>query len=206
MSVEIGLHFLLVVIGYGDIDIVENDAEAIDHLNLRHVNDIGTMGAQEFGLGQILVQLLHRHERHHTLAILQIEAHIVFQTFDVEDVVETDALKLIIALDKHETIALAGVLLQGGDKPLESLVGGFEEILVGDGLQKVVERTDLVAFDGILGEGRGEDDLRLTRQDLGNSTPESSGIWMSRKRSWTGFSRSTFMACMALLKTPFSSR
>ena len=92
MAVEIGLHLLLVVIGYGDINIVEHNAEAIDHLGLRHVHDIGTVGAQEFGLGQILIELLHRHQRHHPFTVLQIEPHIVFQSFDIKDIVETDAL------------------------------------------------------------------------------------------------------------------
>ena len=128
-----------------------------------------------------------------------MNAYVVLQTLDVEDVVKTDTKQFVVALDKHETVFTIGILFLSDTEPFERLVAGFQEVLVGDGLQQIVECTDLIAFDGILREGSGEDDLRVLGQDLGKFYAESSGIWMSRKSNCAGLSRRSFMAVMALL-------
>ncbi len=46
------------------------------------------------------------------------------------------------------------------------MVGGGEEIVVGDWLQEIVQGMDLEAFYGILAESRREYDLRSLRQHL----------------------------------------
>ena len=142
MKVEVGLHLVLVVLGDRDEDFVEDDAEAIDEGCLGHVNDIGTVGTQELGLGQILLKLLHRHERHDLVSIFQIEPHVVFQSFDIQNIVETDALEFVIGLNEHEAVATVGVLPLNDGEPLQGLVGGLEEVLVGNGLQQIVESVD----------------------------------------------------------------
>ena len=83
MLVEVELQLVFIVVGDGEEHIAEDDPEAVDGLYLRHVDDIGTVRTQELRLGQILVELLHRHERHEFLAILQADAHIILQTLDI---------------------------------------------------------------------------------------------------------------------------
>ena len=79
----------------------------------------------------------------------------------------SDLHQLVVALDEHETVAAVDILLHQHREPLEGFVGGLEEVIVGDGLQQVVEGIHLIAFDGILREGGGKDHLRLLGQDLG---------------------------------------
>ena len=87
MLVEVELQLVFIVVRDGEEHIAEDDTEAIDGLNLGHMDNVGTMGAQELRLGQILVELLHRHERHELLTVLQTDTHIVLQALDIEDVI-----------------------------------------------------------------------------------------------------------------------
>ena len=96
-----------------------------------------------------------------------MNAYIVLQSLDIEDVIEADAQQLVVALDEHETIFAVSVQLLCSAEPRECLVARLEEILIGDGLQQIVECTDLIAFDGVLREGCGEDNLGVLGQDLG---------------------------------------
>ena len=98
MYIEEVLHVILVVFGDGNVVLSEDNAKTIHKGCLRHVDDIRAMGTQELRPGQILLEFLHRHERHHLLTVFQIDTHIVFQTLDKEDVIEIDTLQLVIGL------------------------------------------------------------------------------------------------------------
>ena len=160
-------HLILVVVGHGDVLVAEDDAQAVDRLHLGHVDDIAAVGAQELGVGEVVLQTLHGHERHHLLTRLQVEAYVVLQSLDIENIVEVEAQQLVFALHKEETVLQMDVLLLLCGEQLQRLVRGLQEVLIADGLQQVVERTDTEAFDGILREGCGKDDLCLMGQDLG---------------------------------------
>ena len=51
--------------------------------------------------------------------------------------------------------------------PLQCFVGGFEEGIVTDGLQQIIQRIDFISFYRILAEGGGENDLRMLGQNAG---------------------------------------
>ena len=123
MLVEVVLHIVLVVLRYGDVGFAEDNAETVYEGRLSHVDDVGAVCAEELRTREILLKLLHRHERHDAVAILQIEAHVVFQTLDIEDVVEVDAQQLVVALDEHEAVAAVEILLHEHREPLQRLVG-----------------------------------------------------------------------------------
>ena len=116
MFVEVLLDIVLVGVGDGDVFVAKDDAEAVYLFDLGHVDDVRAMGAQELGTGQIVFEFLHTHKRHDALSVSEMDADIVLEAFDEEDVVEGDALQLVFALDIHE--AVGG---ETGTSPLGSL-------------------------------------------------------------------------------------
>lgn len=52
--IEVLLYHILVTVRDGDVLASNKDAESDHGLGLAHVDDIGTVGAHELGLGQIL--------------------------------------------------------------------------------------------------------------------------------------------------------
>ena len=64
MFVEILLDVFLVGVGDGNVFLAEDNTETVYQPNLRHVDNVGTMGAQKLWMGQVIFQFLHvRQER-----------------------------------------------------------------------------------------------------------------------------------------------
>ncbi len=110
--VNVLLHGILVAVGNGNELFAEDEPGPLDGGHHGHVDNIGAVDAQELRLGQIVLQLLHVHQAHNALAVLQVEAHIVLQALDVENLVEGNADELVVALDEEEAVLLH-VLLAG---------------------------------------------------------------------------------------------
>ena len=125
------------------------------------------MGAQEFRLGQILLEFLHRHERHDLLVVLKIETNVVLKSLNIQYIIETYSLKFVVALDEHKSVAAIYILSLGHIKPLQGLIGGFQEIVVRDWFQQIVECVNPESLDSILGKRSGKDNSCLSRQNLG---------------------------------------
>ena len=167
MGVKILLYIFLVAVGDGQILVAKDDAEALNGLCLRHVDNVRAVGTQEFGTGQVVLHLLHIHQTHNLLSVGQIDTDIVLQTFNVEDVVQGYTHQLVVALHIHKAVSSVGLLLLGDAEPVECLVRGLQEVLIAHRLHQIVQRRHLVTLDSILLEGGGEDDLRLLGQNLG---------------------------------------
>ena len=99
--------------------------------------------------------------------MLQVNLYVVFQSFDVENVVQTNLYELVVTLHVNEYIAVirafsmsvCGILRRLFHlKPCQCLVGRFEKLFVADRLQQVIQRIDPVAVQRILAECRCEDD------------------------------------------------
>jgi hypothetical protein len=69
MIIQVALNFVLVIISNRDIYFSEYDTIMLYGLDGRHMNNIGTMGAEEFWPRQEIVEFLHRDERLDVLAI-----------------------------------------------------------------------------------------------------------------------------------------
>ena len=130
------------------------------------MDDIRAVCAQELWSGEETLEFLQRHHRRYLLAALHHKVHVVFLTFDIEDVVQTDTLQFVVVLHEHETVALIGILLHTDRQPLQGLVGGFQKVLIRDGLQQIVNGIRLIPLNGILREGSRKDHLGRLRQDL----------------------------------------
>ena len=139
MFVEVLLDVVLVGVGDGDVFVAKDDAEAVYLFDLGHVDDVAAVGAQELGTGQIVFEFLHTHKRHNALSVSEMDADVVLEAFDEEDVVEDNALQLVFALDIHEAVGGAGLLATHEAEPFEGLVRGAQEVVVGDGFQQIVE-------------------------------------------------------------------
>ena len=137
--VEVLDDVVLVGVGDGDVFIAEDDAETVYLLYHGHVYDVGTVYSQELRTGQIVFELLHAHEAHNLLTVDEVDAQIVLEAFYILDVVEGHTHQLVVALDKHETVFYGCGAALNGAEPLQGLVGGFQEVVVGDGLHQVVE-------------------------------------------------------------------
>ena len=96
------LYVLFVGVGDGDVLVAEDDAETVDTLGLGHVDDIGAVGAQKFGTGQIVFKLFHVHKTHDLLPVSEIDAYIILESLNVQDVVKGYAYQLVVAFDEHE--------------------------------------------------------------------------------------------------------
>ena len=114
MLVEILLDIILIAVGDGNILVAKDNAETIDGMYPRHVNDIRAMGAQKLRTGKIVFKLLHIHERHDFLTIGKVYTHIILESLDIENVVKGNTQQLVVALDKHKAVLGVGLLLLHG--------------------------------------------------------------------------------------------
>ena len=103
MVVEILLYVVLVVIRYRYLYTIENYLETLHQRCLGHVYDKRAMGAQELWFGQILLEFLHRHERHDLLVVLKIETNVVLKSLNIQYIIETYSLQLVVALNEHKS-------------------------------------------------------------------------------------------------------
>ena len=159
MGVEVLLHVFLVTVGNGDVVVAEDNTETIHKANLGHVHDVGAVRAHELRGGETLFYAFHIHQAENgLLVVLKVYLHVVFQTFDEQNVIVLYLDKLVLTLHKDETVGSGCVYGRLRLKPLQSLVCSEKEGLVADGLQQVVQRINLVAVNGILAESGSEDD------------------------------------------------
>ena len=130
------------------------------------------MNAHELRPGQRLLNLLHVHQAHDRItAVGKINPDIIFQSLDIEDVVEHDLHQFVFALDKDETVVRGVLRLPYASEPFQCPVGTRQKIIIADRLHEIVDRIGLVPVDGILAECRREDDLRLLRKNPGKFKP-----------------------------------
>ena len=105
MFVNVLLHSLLVTLGYGDVVVAEDYAQAVYYVGLWHVDDEGTVYAHKLWLWKIVFQRFHVHQAQHLfLRRAEVYLHVVFQSFDVEYVVKEDTNQLILALYVYEAV------------------------------------------------------------------------------------------------------
>ena len=73
--------------------------------------NIRTVGTHKLVFRQQFFHALHTDQRHDTVAVDQLEAHIVLQSFNIKDVVKRHTNQLIVTLHENETVRMGGFLL-----------------------------------------------------------------------------------------------
>ena len=125
------------------------------------------MGTYELWTRQVILKRFHVHQRHYFLAVFEINSHIVFQTLNIQNVVEANLYQFVVALYKHEPILLVVVNLSNAVEPVECFLCHFDKTLVAYGFQQIAQGVILIAFESIFAEGGGEDDSCFLRQQFG---------------------------------------
>ena len=93
---------LFVIIGNGDIGFPEHDSVPLDDRDFGRLHNKRTMHAHKTALGEHLLYAFHAYERHYGLRLsLQVNFDIIFQPFDIKDLVQVNLLQFIIALHKY---------------------------------------------------------------------------------------------------------
>ena len=104
------LNVFLVTVGNGDVVVAEDNTETVHKANLGHVHDVGTVRAHELRGRETLFYPLHVHQAENgLLVVLKIYLHVVFQTFDEQNVIVLYLDKLVLTLHEDETVGSGGV-------------------------------------------------------------------------------------------------
>ena len=126
------------------------------------------MDAHEGGVRQPLLEFLHAHEHHHgAVSADEVDLQILAHALHATDVGDRHAHHLVLRLEE-DVVVLVYLRRAGGSCFLlvEQVIlavdtlGSLLKLFEAEGLEKIVVRIDLVALDGILAVGGGEDDQR----------------------------------------------
>lgn len=97
------LKFLFVLVAHGDEFLAKHNAATLNHFNLIEVDNERTMHAHELRLGKFALDGLNRAKRKNGLSLALDEyLYVIFQPFDVKDVVEIDAANFVLRLQKEK--------------------------------------------------------------------------------------------------------
>ncbi len=104
---------------------------------------------------------------------IEVEHHVVLHPADVDNLRQCHLAVFPIDLEENRRRDIVHAFPRG--IILLRFIHSHEELIVADGLQQEVEGTHLVALEGILFEGGGEDDLCLLGQHVSQLHPVEVG-------------------------------
>src|SRR6185437_9420482 len=134
--------------------VADLDLAFADVFDLADGHDIAAVRTDEFPRGKLLRDGLERHQREDRLTG-EVYFYIVVEAFDIEDLLEVHFYHLVVGLDKDVSFLqlLAGQVID----IFLRLVYRFQETVVLDGLQQVVDGVDIESVHGIFAECGGKD-------------------------------------------------
>ena len=105
------------LVGVADRDAVggDDDVVALDGFDLVEADDEGFVNSDEIGCGEGVLEGFHPHKGEDRRRVAcQVDLHVVFQAFDVGDLVEVDLLEAVLGLDEDAFGATGGSAYNGG--------------------------------------------------------------------------------------------
>ena len=117
-------------------------------------DDIAPVCSYEFFGRELLGDGLQGHERQDRLA-WQVYFYIIIEAFHIQDLLEVDLYHLVVGFD--EDIAFLQLLAGQVVDVLFCFVDGFEETVVFNGFEEVVDGVDVKAVHGVFTKSGGKD-------------------------------------------------
>ena len=102
VGIKVCRKLFTIAIGDGDVLLAKDYLTTFKHFYFVDINDVRAVYSEKLRLRKSAFYAVHRAKAEYSLgAFFGVDLHVVFKTFNVDNVVEVDANKFVIALHKH---------------------------------------------------------------------------------------------------------